>query len=146
MYDWVIKECLQQLLKVYVFAEQQYIHAAIESKSPLLKVFYKQRAFERSDFMLRIQKEIDALDNQDSTINTLDAFFRWHHGLYGETSLNHWPITDIAVLNIDEKALEICNCLVNDPIPNNIYNLIEHQRVRLESSLLSFTYLNRLYK
>lgn len=145
MERWILKHCLEQLLQVYVLAEQQYVHATIGSFSPYLHVFYRQRAFERSDFVLQIQQEIDFLDTCCSARKTTDEFYIWHNCLYGSAPLNEWPITDIDSLVIDEKALEICTSLMSDTLPRELYQLIEHHTVRLESSLLSIAYLNALY-
>lgn len=142
----IIKERLHQLLKIYVYAEQQYLHTAINQTYPVLEIFYEQRAIERSDLMLQIQHEIDVLDTICFTEITIDAFFMWHQYLYGGASLCNWPVTDIYVMNIDEKALEICTRLLYEGPPKRIYKLIEHHLLTIQSSLLSFAYLKALYK
>ncbi|QLG46513.1 ferritin family protein [Costertonia aggregata] len=135
---WILKGCLEQLLKVYVYAEQQYVHAAIESLSPALHNFFRQRAFERSDFILKLQREIDFLKSNCSPQKSIEAFYEWHDYHYAKSNLKDWPITDINLLIIDEKAWEICNCLLNDPLPATVYQLIAHQTLQIESSLLSY--------
>lgn len=145
MQNWVLKHCLKQLLQVYVLAEQQYVQATIDSGSPYLHVFFRQRAFERSDFILQVQQEIDFLESFCSVRKTVDEFYIWHDCLYGNAPLNDWPVTAIESMVIDEKALEICSCLLSGPLPKALYQLIQHHTVRLESSLLSFAYLNALY-
>lgn len=72
MDKWVIKECLEQLLKVQVYSEQQYLHAAIDSSSPLLKDFFEQRAFERSDGILKIQRYINSSISGKNTPLTIE--------------------------------------------------------------------------
>jgi len=142
----IIRECLLQLLKVYVYAEQQYLHSAIDSLHLSLNIFYRQRAFERSDFILQIQDELDKLGSSLCMDKTVEAFYEWHYDLYGGASLEDWPVTNIHAMNIDEKGLEICNCLLNDKLPVRTHRIIERHRTRIESSLLSFTYLKALYK
>lgn len=144
MQNSCIKECLQQLLSVYVFAEQQYLHSALYSASPLFQVFFRQRAYERSDFILQLLWKIDALTLQGSSQRTVEQFYELHNDYYGTPNLYDWPVVDIDIFVIDEKALEICNCFLNNPIPQDVFRLIENHKVLLESSLLSFTYLRAL--
>ena len=144
MQNSCVKECLQQLLSVYVFAEQQYVHSATYSTSSLFQVFFRQRAFERSDLILQLQWKIDALTPLAVPQRTLEQFYELHNEYYGPLNLYAWPVVDIDIFVIDEKALEICNCFLNNPIPQDVYRLIEKHKVLLESSLLSFTYLRAL--
>lgn len=144
MQNSCVKECLQQLLSVYVFAEQQYVHSAISSTSSLFQVFFRQRAFERSDLILQLLWKIDAVTPQAFPQRTVEQFYELHNEYYGPLNLYAWPVVDIDIFVIDEKALEICNCFLNNPIPQDVYRLIENHKVLLESSLLSFTYLRAL--
>ncbi|MGB6152896.1 MAG: hypothetical protein WBG48_13005 [Pricia sp.] len=144
MENWVLRECLQQLLTVYVYAEQQYVHSTIEAVAPMLHVFYRESAFERSDFIMEVQRKMDFLDCKFPVRKTTEEFCSWHDSNYGSPNLKQWPVTDINTLVIDEKALEICGCLLRGPLPSHVNQLIEHQTVRLESSLLSLTYLKAL--
>lgn len=144
MQNWVLKECLQQLLKIYVYAEQQYIHAAIDSNSPVLQIFYQRRAYERSDFILKVQREIDFLEFNCSQRKSFSEFYKWHNLHYSNANLNEWPTTDIQSITIDAKALEICRNLLIDPLPPEVFKILEMQSVQIESTLLSLAFLRSL--
>lgn len=146
MQDWVIKKCLGQLSKIYVYCEIQYAHSASHATSPIMKRFFRQRAFERSDFIFQILQEMKCIEKNYYRGISIDDFYNWHSALYGNSLLSRRATTDINLLNIDEKALEICNCMLSEAFPLKIKQVITKQKALLESSLLSFTYLKGLYE
>lgn len=141
-----VREFLEQLLQVYVYAEQQYVFATIDSVAPLLHIFFRKRAFERSEFILQIRYQINSISSEDSVQQTIEEFFSWHDSIYCNATLINWPITNINTVIIDEKALEICTRFLNESLPPEIHRIIEHHAISIESSLLSFAYLKALHK
>jgi len=141
MEKWVLNECLQQLIKVYALAGQQFIYAANESRAPVLKKFYEQRAFERTEFIDDVRFTAYGNENSHQLQLTTEQLFENHTELYGENVLGSLLITDIDSLVIDEKALEICQCLVDDGLPENLSQLLKAQFFKIESGMISMAYL-----
>ena len=86
----VIYECLQQLIQIYVYSEQQYIGASVNSNYPILQTFFEQRALERSNFIEEIQSTIEQ-NNSTEIGKTLEELYAWHTDLYGKAALDNWP-------------------------------------------------------
>lgn len=146
MQQWALTECLRQLIKVYSFAEQQYIHSAVNSQAALLKVFFEQRAFERILFIEEIEMAMDFNGNSVTTPKKLEQLYQWHTEIYGRNALKNVLITDIDSMIIDEKALEICHFLVRDQPPLNVLSILKEQIAKIESGILSMVYLKALYE
>ncbi len=146
MQNQVVKECLQQLIKVYAFAEQQYIYMSIQSQIPILKVFFEQRTFERMSLMAEIEQLLTSKNNILPPTKTPEQLYQYHRAIYGRNALNTIHITNIDSIIIDEKALEICNCLLTDDLDENVRTIIKSQSATLESGILSMVYLKALYE
>ncbi|MEH6682571.1 MAG: hypothetical protein V7724_18665 [Sediminicola sp.] len=145
MQQWALNECLRQLIKVYSFAEQQYIHSAVKSHAALLKVFFEQRAFERSLFIEEIEDSIATVQGSVRTPKKLEDLYEWHRSLYGRNVLRNILITDMESMIIDEKGLEICRFLIMGEPPSHVLTLLKGQISKLESGILSMVYLKALY-
>ncbi len=140
-----IYECLQQLIQVYVYSEQQYIGASVNSNYPILQTFFEQRALERSDFIDEVQSKIEQNNNSTGLGKTLEELYAWHINLYGKATLGNWPVANLEVFLVDDKALDICNFLLESQIPSDFRSVIRKQTVMLESGILSMAYLMALY-
>ena len=145
MNNSVVNECLRQLVKVYIYAEEQYVTAASESTEPILRKFFEQRALERMDFVEEIYAIINTKRHPTNSRKTVDELYRWHRQLYGNNVLNRLAVTDIESLIIDEKAEEICKCLLKEKLPQKLEELLCKQFIRLEASILSMLYLKALH-
>ncbi len=145
MQKWILDNCLHQLIKVYAFSVQRYICASVNFKAPILKVFSEQRALERMTFIDNLQTAIDSLENAHPKKKSLEELYREHTEIYGRNVLKITLITEIDCMVIDKKALEICDCLLTDRLPENIISLLTFQATKIESGVLSMMYLKKLY-
>jgi hypothetical protein len=139
-----VYECLEQLIKVYVYAGEQYIQEASEASHPVYRKFMEQRAFERMRFVEEIQDEI-YFNTRDSGV-TFREIYNWHVQLHGKNSLHRVAITKIDDLIIDEKAEDICTCLIHEQLPDTLRKLIRKHLIRIEASLLTLFYLRAIHK
>lgn len=145
MGEWVLNECLQQLIKVYALAEQQYVHAAIGTTVPVLKKFYEHRALQRMGFIDEVRRTSRENRNGLPFRTTIEQLFEEHNEIYGKDVLNNLLVTDIDSLLIDEKALEICYCLLEDALPANLSRLLTYHSIKMESGIVSMTHLRAQY-
>lgn len=142
----IVYECIRQLIKVYALAEEQYIQTASQTYNPILRNFLEQRAFERFDFIEQIQREVYPIANHSYLGSTTEELYNWHRQLFGRNALNRQAITAIEEFIIDEKAEEICTCLLTAELPYSIKAVLRGQLIKLEASVLSMLYLWPLYK
>lgn len=145
MENWVIKEFLQQLQKVYVHSELQYADAALRTDSDILRIFFELQAYDRLKFVEDIQRDLDRLSKLAGMRRTLGQLYKWHKNLYGESAFTKWSVTDINLLPIDERALEICNSIVKDSPSEETISILKKHASKIESTLLSMAYLRALY-
>ena len=141
----VIFDCLEKLIFIYSYAEQQYMTLAAHSTAPVLRVFAGQRALKRMDFI----EELDAAivcGKGRTRPKTYDDLCERHVRLYGRNLLNTWISVEGPNVSADEKALEVCECLLKCPLPPALRELIQDQTASLESALLSLKYLKALYE
>lgn len=146
MQNQILKECLFQLIKVYAFAEQQCIYTSIKSQKPVLKIFFEQRAFERMLLIEEIEQVFMAKKELKPAPKTLEQLYHFHRQIYGRNALTNIHIANIDSIIIDEKALEICHCLLARDLNENVRGILKSQSATLESSILSIVYLKALYE
>ncbi len=136
-----IFETLQQLIKVYAYAEHQYINASSEAHSPILRVFFEQRALERMNFIEEVEIELAG----NYAPKTIEGLMAWHNQIYGSALLDNTLVADVGLFVADEKALEICSYLTELALPDTLYELIRRHTIKMESGILSMTCLRALY-
>lgn len=141
----IIYDCLQELIQIYVYSEQQYIGASINSNYPILQTFFEERAWERTNFIEEVQFKIEQGNTNPGIGKTLDELYAWHIDLYGKSALFNWPVADLEVFLADEKALELCSFLLEAELPSDLRSIIRKQTVMLGSCLLSLAYLKIFY-
>ena len=141
----IIYECLQELIQIYVYSEQQYIGASINSNYPILQTFFEERALERTNFIEEVQFKIEQESTNPNIGRTLNELYAWHINLYGKAALFNWPVADLEIFLADEKALDLCNFLLEAELPSDLRSIIRTQNVMLGSCLLSMAYLKILY-
>ncbi|WP_339715690.1 hypothetical protein [uncultured Kriegella sp.] len=146
MQDQILRECLLQLIKVYAFAEQQCIYTSIQAQIPILKIFFEQRAFERMSLMEEIEQLLFTKKEVGPVPKTLEQLYHFHSQIYGKNALTNIHIANIDSIIIDEKALEICNCLLAGDLNENVSAILKSHSITLESSILSIVYLKALYE
>ncbi len=139
----VLFECLSQLSKVYVYSEQQYLQASVSANSAVMKLFFEERALERDQFIEEIETVLAPVAEGNSG-KTPAQLYEWHTHLYGQASLNNM-IADMDILLIDEKALEICHCLLAVELPESLRGVLRTHLTKIEADLLSMVYLKSLF-
>lgn len=145
MGNTIIYERLQELIQIYIYSEQQYINASVNSNYPILQTFFEERAWERTNFIEEVQFKIEGDGRNPDIGKTLDELYAWHIDLYGKSSLFNWPVADLEIFLADEKALDICNFLLETELPSDLRPTIRKQTVKLGSCLLSLAYLKIFY-
>ncbi|NNE78135.1 MAG: hypothetical protein HKN31_13815 [Pricia sp.] len=145
MNNLVILNCLHQLIKVYAYAEQQYMHAAVFSTSPVLRSFAETKALERMDFIEEIYASIHnkSIEHYPKSYNELK---QWQLELYGHRELNTWITSEGTSISADAKALEICHCLLKCDLPSSLEDLLLEQAIQVETGLSSVVYLKALFE
>src|SRR5690606_27157037 len=119
-----IYEYLQELIHIYVYSEQQYISASINSNYPILQAFFEERAWERTNFIEEVQFKIEKDNTNPDIGKTLNELYTWHIDLYGRSALFNWPVADLDVFLADEKALDLCGFLLETELPFDLRSII----------------------
>ncbi len=143
MKNTVLFECLRQLIRVYVFSEEQYLYASVRANSPTMKFFFEERAIERDQFIDDIERGLDA--ESAGKGKTLTQLYAWHTHSYGKASLKN-IITDMEIFVFVEKALEIVDCLLSEELPQWLRPVLRSQLSKVESNVVSMVYLKTLFK
>ncbi|MDX1364299.1 hypothetical protein [Arenibacter latericius] len=145
MQNWILYTWLQQLNKLYAYSQLQYINAALEAKSPMLKKFLEERAFERLDFIMEIESTIKISENGCQNGQALEEVYQQHVNLYGQNILNRTICRTKDFLDTDFKIVELCNLLLSNELLPKIRLILRKHLLKVESARLSIYYLRTLY-
>jgi hypothetical protein len=137
----VIFEDIRKLVTFYAYAENQYCHASLLERSPIIREFLEFRAFERMHFI----EELEYAVNLDSA-KTCAELYDWHVQVYGRNPLSVPVFHPQEFRYPEEKALEICVGLLALNLPDNPTILLWKHVCKIEACLLSMAYLSALFE
>lgn len=131
-----------RMINLYLFSEQLYIHASINSANPVFKKFYEQCALNRMEYIEELEAELQYDGYSEYPHKKLKDLYRWHKDHYGENSLRNAFIQDllrnneIDPITIDIQALEICDHLLTICPPGKARSMLHIQVAGLEAGIV----------
>ena len=139
-------QLLVRLRNLFLFSEHQYIFAAVNSTSPILRKFLEKRAFERMEFIEELEMALHPDENSEYPFKNLKDLYNWHQDRYGKESLRNAFIQDlyskmvgdnaIDPITIDKQSLEICGHLFTICLPSKIQGVLLRQVIHLKSGIV----------
>lgn len=143
MYRTNILEKLSKLADIYKYTEIFYIDAAVSTKHSVISVFYEQRAFERMDFLEKLDIERNGLliaDKNDLTIE--ETITSWKQ-VYGFEHLNVYVFAEDEVYDLEKHLIYYLETFIKEEIPQTLYETLNHQLNSIQAGLLSLEFLRK---
>ncbi|TNJ45288.1 PA2169 family four-helix-bundle protein [Tamlana fucoidanivorans] len=132
-----ISNKLNELLVKNYDAEKGYLNAAESVESPDLKLFFKRRAFERSEFANELRKEILRYDEHPKDSGSFKGvvYRNWVSLKNLFTSNNEEAILEEVIKGEERNLEEYLEVLEDRVLPSSIVTLLLNQKNAIQNAI-----------